>query len=527
MSEYIESTRPLFMNVIGEWSPLIDCEGDPQIGDPGLRHGIAGLRPSPEYVGAVAADWIGFIHRDHPHAVVFCRNAPAGFEQLFEVRASEVSELLPGFVQHLSIDAYQTLNGCGPARGYNARPNRLGIKRRSGAPLAWGNRTKSNVSRLTAVWVDLDCHKVGIDPHTAIARARELVGRGEIPMWSAELYSGRGAWLVWLLGEEGTQRDAVRTRCGMESAGKPVIVYPERVRVWEACILQLHRRLSAVESDPMVKDQSRVARVAGSINSKSGEEVYFAVHRRASDRLPACYSLKEMAALLKVDLPEQRKRKQRAEVSPEQRERARRAQLIGNRGRWEKLIRLAEIRGGVREGHGGGNFMSIAAQLGRLVFDREGNKAKRPELLSELRAINARHCKPPFDDNEIVRWWRHQCNRVRRGGDPIMNVIRDASIAEQLQITRAEAQLIGWRYAGQIDDPKPDSPRTIANYRREQIRQWVINHRGGEVPTAREAGDWLERNHIERPSKRTIELDLKKLFGGARQDDRQVPDEPR
>lgn len=529
MSEYIESSPPLFWNVIGECWPLRDDPAIRRLGELAgfnVQQGIADPRPSKQYIGAVAADWIGFIHRDHPHAVVFCRNAPAGFEQLFEVRASEVSELLPGFVQHLSVDAYQTLNGCGPARGSNARPNRLGIKRRSGAPLAWGNRTKGNVSRLTAVWVDLDCHKVGLDPHTAIARARELVGRGEIPMWSAELYSGRGAWLIWLLGMEGTQREAVRTRCGMESAGEPVIVQPERLRVWEACILQLHRRLSAVESDPRVKDPSHVARVAGSINTKSGEEVYFAVHRRMSDGLPACYSLREMAALLKVDLPEQRKRKQRAEVSPEQRERARRAQLIGNRGRWEKLIRLAELRGGVREGEGGGNFMSIAAQLGRLVFDREGNKAKRPELLSELRAINAQHCRPPFPDAAVLSWHRHQCNRVRRGGDPIMNVIRDASIAEQLKITREEAQLIGWRYAGQIDDPKPTTPAVRAAHRRELLRHWVIDHRGGEVPTAREAGEWLERNHIERPSKRTIELDLEKLFGGARKDDRQVPDKP-
>ena len=530
MSQYIESSPPLFVNVIGECWPLRDDPAIRRLGELAgfnARHDLAELQPNPQYIGAEAAELIGLIHRDHPDAVVFCRKAPDAFEQLFEVRASEVSELLPGFVQHLSIDAYTTLNGCGMARGYNARPNRLGIKRRSGAPLAHGDRTKRNVSRLTAVWVDLDCHKVGIDPHTAIARARELVGRGELPMWSIELYSGRGAWLIWLLGMEGTQRDAMRTRCGVVSAGIPVVVERDRVRTWEACILTLVRRLATVESDPAVSDLSRVARVPGSINTKSGEEVYYAVHRRISDGLPACYSLRELAALLSVDLPEQRKRKPRAEVSPEQRERARRAQLIGNRGRWEKLIRLAELRGGVREGEGGGHFMSIAAQLGRLVFDREGNKAKRPELLSELRAINARHCKPPFDDNEIVRWWRHQCNRVRRGGDPIMNVIRDASIAEQLKIKREEAQLIGWRYAGQIDDPKPTTPAVRAAHRRELLRHWVIDHRGGEVPTAREAGDWLERTTGDRPSRSMLTVDLRKLFGGARQDDRQVPDDPR
>jgi len=301
----------------------------------------------------------------------------------------------------------------------------------------------------------------------------------------------------------------------------------DRVRAWTACTLELHRRLSAVESDPAVKDLSRVARVAGSINSKSGEEVYFAVHRRASDRLPKCYSLKDMVDLLKVVLPTQRKRQPRGVVDPATSERNRKNQLSGNRKRWAMLNRLAEVRGGVREYEGGGNFMSIAFQVARLVFDRDKNKA-RPELLSEMRAFNTRHCKPPFDDRQLISWHQHQIDRVRKGGDQTKNCIRDATIADQLKITRAEAELIGFRYSGQIDEPKPTTPRARANYRRKRLLGWVIDQRGGEVPTAREAGEWLERNnHPERPSKRTIELDLKLLFGGARQDDRQVPDEPR
>ena len=171
--------------------------------------------------------------------------------------------------------------------------------------------------------------------------------------------------------------------------------------------------------------------------------------------------------------------------------------------------------------------MSIAAQLGRLVFDREGNKKTRPELLAELRAFNANHCRPPFDDTAVVSWHLHQCNRARRGGDPIMNVVSDKTIAELLRITRDEAQLIGWRYAGQIDEPKPTTPRARAAYRRERLRAWVIDHRGGEVPTAREAGEWLERNNVERPKLSMLKVDLRVLFGGARQDDRQVPDDPR
>jgi hypothetical protein len=531
VAEYIESTPPLFFNVVGECSPW-----SPPGEDPGMDRlrGLIGVtahhkvRPILQ-LGDGAAELISLIHRDHRDAVVFCRKTPDAFEQLFEVRACEVSELLPGFAQFLTTDAYQSLSGFGMARGYNARPNRLGIKQRNGAPLAKGNRNKSNASRLTAVWVDLDCHGIGVDPHTAIAKARELVGRGELPMWSIELFSGRGAWLIWLLGQEGTQRTPVRTKSGQLSAGIPVEVERDRVRVWEAIIKAITARLAAlnVGTDASVADLSRVARVAGSLNTKSGEEVYYAVYRRGSDRLPACYSLRELTALLQVEVPEQRKRKPRAEVSPERSAAAKHAQLIGNRKRWAKLIRLAELRGGVREGERGGNFMSIAAQLGRLVFDREGNKKTRPELLAELRAFNANHCRPPFDDTEVVSWHRHQCNRARRGGDPIMNVIRDATIAEDLLITREEAQLIGWRYAGQIDEPKPTTPRVRAAHRRELLRAWVIDHRGGEVPTAREAGEWLERTTGDRPSLSMLKVDLRELFGGARQDDRQVPDDPR
>jgi hypothetical protein len=549
--QYIEPSPPLFVNVVGEFSPW-----SPPGEDPGMDRlrGLIGVtahhkvRPILQ-LGDGAAELISLIHRDHRDAVVFGRKKtpeemlaeppgkkPKDFKQLFEVRACEVSELLPGFAQHLTLDAYQSLSGFGMARGYNARPNRFGIKRRNGAPLAYGDRTKSNASMLTAVWVDLDCHSIGVDPHTAIAKARELVGRGELPMWSIELFSGRGAWLIWLLGQEGTQRTAVRTKSGQLSAGMPIPLKGpgghaerDRMRVWEACIKTLTTRLAAlnVGVDSSAAEPTRIARVAGSLNSKSGEEVYYAVYRRGSDRLPACYSLQELTALLQVEVPEQRKRKPRAAVSPERSAAAKHAQLIGNRKRWEKLIRLAELRRGVREGERGGNFMSIAAQLGRLVFDREGNKKTRPELLAELRAFNANHCRPPFDDTEVVSWHRHQCNRARRGGDPIMNVIRDATIAEDLLITREEAQLIGWRYAGQIDEPKPTTPRVRAAHRRELLRAWVIDHRGGEVPTAREAGEWLERTTGDRPSLSMLKVDLRELFGGARQDDRQVPNDPR
>ena len=530
VAEYIESTPPLFFNVVGECSPW-----SPPGEDPGMDRlrGLIGVtahhkvRPILQ-LGDGAAELISLIHRDHRDAVVFCRKTPDAFEQLFEVRACEVSELLPGFAQFLTTDAYQSLSGFGMARGYNARPNRLGIKQRNGAPLAKGNRNKSNASRLTAVWVDLDCHGIGVDPHTAIAKARELVGRGELPMWSIELFSGRGAWLIWLLGQEGTQRTPVRTKSGQLSAGIPVEVERDRVRVWEAIIKAITARLAAlnVGTDASVADLSRVARVAGSLNTKSGEEVYYAVYRRGSDRLPACYSLRELTALLQVEVPEQRKRKPRAEVSPERSAAAKHAQLIGNRKRWAKLIRLAELRGGVREGEGGGNFMSIAAQLGRLVFDREGDKKKRPELLAELRAFNAKYCRPLFDDAAVKAWHLHQCKRARRGGDPIANVVSDKRIAEDLRITREEAQLIGWRYAGQIDETKTTTPRMRAAYRRERLRGWVIDQRRGDVPTAREAGEWLERNNIERPKLSMLKYDLRKLFGGAHQDDRQVPDKP-
>jgi len=65
-----------------------------------------------------------------------------------------------------------------------------------------------------------------------------------------------------------------------------------------------------------------------------------------------------------------------------------------------------------------------------------------------------------------------------------------------------------------------------AAYRRERLRGWVIDQRRGDVPTAREAGDWLEGNNIERPSLSMLKVDLRVLFGGAHQDDRQVPDKP-
>lgn len=521
---------PHWFDIVGEcspWQPRGQDAGLDRLHDVMAFNATNGISDN-HRVSVAAVDLNSLIHRDHRDAVVFCRHNERGMlDQLCEVRAWEIPELLPGFFEYLTRDAYQSLNGFKPARGnWHGKPSKFGIKGRRGVVLPAGNRTKNNLARLNAVWADLDCHPE-MTPHMAIAKARELVARGQLPMWSIELYSGRGAWLIWLLGKEGTQTEAVTTRSGIVSAGKPIEAERDRLALWELCCHTVTNRLRALKADPKASEPTRVARVPGSVNTKSGEEVYFAVHRQVSTGLPACYSLIELSRLLCVELPRRRKRKPAADVSPERSERARRAQLIGNKKRWDKLNRLAELRGGVHEGRGGGNFMSIAAQLGRLVFDRDGNKHSRPELLAELRAFNAKYCKPTFDDAEVVSWHRHQCHRVRRSDNPITNVISDKTIAEWLKITPEEAALIGWRHAGQIDEPKPTTPRMRAEHRRALLLRWVTDSRGGEVPTAREAREYLLRTMQDAPTVSMLTQDLRLLFGGGREDAHQSGEDAR
>lgn len=118
------------------------------------------------------------------------------------------------------------------------------------------NRRAVNCWRLTSCFVDLDTYKLeGLYGEPAEALADLLLRRCEdagIPPPSVVVYSGRGLQAKWLL-------------------EKPVprATLPR----WQALQDELGRRLLSIGADIRALDASRVLRLVGTVNSRSGEVV--------------------------------------------------------------------------------------------------------------------------------------------------------------------------------------------------------------------------------------------------------------
>lgn len=112
-------------------------------------------------------------------------------------------------------------------------------------------RQIENIRELRALYVDVDCYLLNYDPEWVVGKIdMELVGE-KIPDPNLIIHSGRGIVLIWLL--------------------EPL---PYRaLPLWQALQNHFLEQLKYVGGDPKATDAARIFRVAGSINSKSGELV--------------------------------------------------------------------------------------------------------------------------------------------------------------------------------------------------------------------------------------------------------------
>ena len=209
------------------------------------------------------------------------------------------------------------------------------------------NRRVVNLLRLGLLFADLDTYRqpwaAGRTPEQLTAALLYHCGEEGIPPPSLVIYSGRGLQAKWLL-----------------TAAIPRAALPR----WSLCQRYLIDRLAPMGADPAAKDASRVLRVTGTVNVRSGEVCRVVHVTDGPDGDPVRYSFEYLCELL---LPVAR-----SDIEAARRERAERAErrrqqlqlipggktdhLRGFSGRqlaWDRLEdlrRLAELRGGVREG---------------------------------------------------------------------------------------------------------------------------------------------------------------------------------
>lgn len=256
------------------------------------------------------------------------------------------------------------------------------------------NRRVVNLLRLNLLFCDIDTYRVAHlqgRPVDELVNALLIVCDDEgIPVPSLVVFSGRGIQAKWLL-EEALPRAALPR--------------------WNACQRYLVSKLSLIGGDQAAKDASRVLRVVCTRNLKSNEIVRLA-HITEAQGEPVRYDFDYLAECL---LPYSRE--QIADfraAAAEKAERKTKLRVIqggksGNlRGfssrqlawdRLEDLRKLAELRGGVREGqrmlhlHWRLNFLLLsgATHSGQMFYEAEalareimGGWQHRPEELSTL-----------------------------------------------------------------------------------------------------------------------------------------------
>lgn len=164
----------------------------------------------------------------------------------------------------MSEDIYQTIN---PLYSFRSR------------------RQASNVASINWLWVDIDGGDGSTEWIYFTLMKLEALG---LPQPTIRLYSGRGLWVMWAI--------------------DPISANPRspQYKQWEKVQDALGKKLEPLGADLGAKDASRLCRVVGTKNSKSGSKV------RADYLQEASYTLEDFGAYL----PATEKRKTSANSPP-------------------------------------------------------------------------------------------------------------------------------------------------------------------------------------------------------------------
>lgn len=111
-------------------------------------------------------------------------------------------------------------------------------------------RKVSNLQRLNALYVDIDCYKQGMSPEQVLYFLEEDCFDHTIPLPTFVIDSGRGMYLIWKIDED----SKALTR-------------------WQSVENYLISQCAEFGADPQASDAARILRVPGTVNSKSGKQV--------------------------------------------------------------------------------------------------------------------------------------------------------------------------------------------------------------------------------------------------------------
>lgn len=145
-------------------------------------------------------------------------------------------------------------------------------------------RRIETIKQLRALYVDVDCHNFNYDPHWVLEKLKLEVFQVSIPVPNYIIFSGRGLVCIWLI--------------------EPV---PSHVLpLWKAIQSYFYKQMEYVGADKKSIDPTRVFRIAGSVNSKNGKEVF------VSYKHDYKYTLRELQEEYLPELTQRKKKKQKS-----------------------------------------------------------------------------------------------------------------------------------------------------------------------------------------------------------------------
>jgi hypothetical protein len=449
------------------------CRG----GDPGEQHvhDFEIIQPTvPDMVPIEA------LHRDGDGYISFARERATAtgpeWEELFAIQARDLRNVFPSIVGELCQDSYFSVNSMFRHGGRGWGMKDLGLFR--------GFRNRFSLRHLTAVFADLDCHKLGISPGQAVGAVIDGAIARRFPKPSMFLYSGRGVWCFWTL-----QTDE----------GELVRAFPETVQFWAQCQHAITGVLSQLGADAAARDSARVTRVPGSLSSKAAAHVgyYLGVD---GDGKRLTYTLEELAECLGV-----KRRKAAARVAAKSQELVARG-AKGAAARWRYDLNRFRLLWALRGSFSVGMRSKALNVWCQILASLSGVDAlDRETIIDEARQLWETFPQP---DGEPYTWAAalrviDSAISARRQRRPI----RHDTISGLLEITPEESRVCGWPPATAAGVPQLDR-NAAKQRRRELLREWCS---GPSVPALRDLAERMEREAGLKATAATIRTDLEAI----------------
>lgn len=203
---------------------------------------------------------------------------------------------------------------------------------------SYPSRRKSALKSIALNFIDLDCYKYewaeGLSPEQMAASFNRFCDAVSVPRPSLIVFSGRGLQCKWLY-DKAIPRKALPR--------------------WDAVQKELCRKFAQYGADPNAKDVSRILRIEGTMNTKSKRYVYVVYRQRDEQTETRRYGFDAFAdAVLPFTRDELRQKREARAFWEKKSERPKVSKLTIqslHKARAADLIKLAGLRGGIKEGH--------------------------------------------------------------------------------------------------------------------------------------------------------------------------------